>query len=297
MRFTWVLLLILAPACLAVPVDYTLRRLWEYAQQYPNQFPNDPEYGADKEGDILVVDKELDETPDPLNAIPDRNKLWTDNTLYYTINEPTYDADQLAKIEAGIQDLVNSVKVNGKECVRILPRPWGERNYVEVSDRGGCSSYLGMIGGRQTMSLAPGCINRHGTIMHEFLHAFGFHHEQKRGDRDDYVYVNYDNIQPGTEHNFYKLEDGVTIDHLQTPYDYGSVLHYSAYAFAVDRNIPTIVPHDPNAEIGQRLIMSQLDIERVQILYGCIAAEDSKHFKHLAGKLNQGNGPMVPTLY
>ena len=47
------------------------------------------------------------------------------------------------------------------------------------------------------MSLVDSCVTRHGTIMHEFLHAFGFYHEHTRGDRDDYVYVNFDNIQPG----------------------------------------------------------------------------------------------------
>ena len=46
-------------------------------------------------------------------------------------------------------------------------------------------------------------------------------------------------------------------------------MHYSAFGFAVDRSIPTIIPLDPSAEIGQRLALSAIDIERVQILYGC----------------------------
>ena len=67
-----------------------------------------------------------------------------------------------------------------------------------------CYSYVGMIGGAQTLSLDAGCFRctatgcKPGTPQHEFLHALGFHHEQSRTDRDDYVTINYDNIQPGT---------------------------------------------------------------------------------------------------
>ena len=74
---------------------------------------------------------------------------------------------------------------------------------------------------------------------------------------------------PGTEGNFRKLVEGREVDLLNTRYDYSSVMHYPAYGFAVDRSVPTIIPLDPNAEIGQRNGMSPIDIERVQILYGC----------------------------
>lgn len=60
-----------------------------------------------------------------------------------------------------------------------------------------CTSYVGMRGGAQTLSLEDHCIERHGTIMHEFLHAFGYYHEHQREDRDDYVTIYWDNIQPG----------------------------------------------------------------------------------------------------
>jgi hypothetical protein len=66
-----------------------------------------------------------------------------------------------------------------------------------------------------------------------------------------------------------KLGEDV-ISSLGTPYDYGSVMHYGAYGFAMDATIPTVIPLDDDAEIGQRVTLSQLDIERVQIHYGCL---------------------------
>lgn len=162
-------------------------------------------------------------------------------------------------------------KPNGEKCVDLRPRTT-QFNYVVVEKGGGCSSFIGRIGGAQRMSLASGCVTRHGTIMHEFLHALGFYHEQSRGDRDEFVRVNYDNIIPGRENNFRKLVNGVSIDHLETTYDYGSVMHYGRRGFAIDPSQDTITPLDPSAEIGQRITLSELDIERVQILYGCLNA-------------------------
>ena len=51
-----------------------------------------------------------------------------------------------------------------------------------------------MIGGRQELSLGRGCVT-HGTVQHEFMHALGFGHEQARYDRDNYIYVNLNNVQ------------------------------------------------------------------------------------------------------
>ena len=54
-----------------------------------------------------------------------------------------------------------------------------------------------MEGGEQIVSMEDDCMSRHGVILHEFMHAFAMHHEHSRGDRDDYVIINWDNIAPG----------------------------------------------------------------------------------------------------
>ena len=59
-----------------------------------------------------------------------------------------------------------------------------------------CVSFVGMVGGKQGMSLDPGCVQTR-IIQHEFMHAAGFYHEQERHDRDDYVLVVEANIEPG----------------------------------------------------------------------------------------------------
>ena len=76
-----------------------------------------------------------------------------------------------------------------------------------------CASLVGrqVRGGMQRLMLAPACLTRHGTIMHQFLHALGFYHEISRGDRDTYVTINFDNIRAGAEGNFRRLIPGVNV--------------------------------------------------------------------------------------
>ena len=61
----------------------------------------------------------------------------------------------------------------------------------------GCWSLVGRLGLAQQLNLeTPGCVTK-GIVIHELLHAIGFYHEQSRDDRDEYVTINWDNIQLG----------------------------------------------------------------------------------------------------
>lgn len=63
---------------------------------------------------------------------------------------------------------------------------------------------------------------------------------QSAYDRDEYVTIHWENIQPGTQGNFNKYTNA-QVTHFNTTYDYFSVMHYSAYGFSKNGNA-TIVP-------------------------------------------------------
>ena len=67
------------------------------------------------------------------------------------------------------------------------------------------------------------------TVVHEFIHAFGFHHEQVRPDRDNYVEIVYENIPEDKVHNFNLFTGSRTFG---VQYDGFSVMHYSSKAFS-----------------------------------------------------------------
>ena len=60
------------------------------------------------------------------------------------------------------------------------------------------------------------------TPVHELLHTLGFVHEHTRPDRDDFISVNIDNIEPGKENYFEKRMQGTRNN---APYDVLSVMH------------------------------------------------------------------------
>ena len=69
--------------------------------------------------------------------------------------------------------------------------------------------------------------------VHELVHSLGFMHEHTRPDRDDFISVNFDNIQPGKEKNFERKPQGTSdffekgsVNTRNTPYDVLSLLHY-----------------------------------------------------------------------
>ncbi|KAL6094738.1 uncharacterized protein ACO6RY_16088 [Pungitius sinensis] len=153
---------------------------------------------------------------------------------------------------------------HSRTCIRFVPRG-SENDYISIENGDGCYSSLGRIGGKQVVSInRQGCVY-HGIVQHEVNHALGFNHEQCRSDRDSYVRINWENIDPQNAYNFQKLDT----NNLNTPYDYSSVMHYGRTAFSMN-GMDSITPiPNASAQIGQRIDMSSWDIKRINILYGC----------------------------
>ncbi|CAL8252468.1 unnamed protein product [Merluccius merluccius] len=155
-----------------------------------------------------------------------------------------------------------------KTCIDFTP--WkGEENYISVYKGSGCFSSVGNRRvGKQRLSIGRNC-DRLGTVEHEFLHALGFWHEQSRADRDDYINIMWDQIEPGKDHNFNKYDDKVS-SALGVPYDYGSVMHYSKTSFNIGKE-PTIVTKIPEFMdvVGQRMEFSDSDLLKLKRLYNC----------------------------
>ena len=196
------------------PQDYENAK---HVQEEPYEVEDQEQNQHMFEGDIDNIDPSVGK-----NAIRGSWRRWENGNIPYVIAS-SFSSRERATIAKAMKEY------HEKTCIRFVPRT-SERGYINIMKGSGCSSSVGRTGSRQQVSLGRGCVHL-GIVIHEFMHATGFWHEQSRADRDSHISINWSNIKAGMEFNFLKY-DLNKIDHLGAQYDTCSVMHYGSTAFA-----------------------------------------------------------------
>lgn len=181
----------------------------------------------------------------------DCNTKWGSGCIPFVIDPSTeYRREQILTAVDRINEYTNSGYADFYN--RTLPE-----NYVLIRDGNSCSSSIGKQSSAQAVNI-KGC----GTngIVHELMHAVGVFHEQAREDRDQYVTVNWENVQTNREWNFKIRTPSETPPSPYSDYDYGSLMHYPEYAYS--KNGGKTIDARGN-QVGQYLGMTELDKKTV----------------------------------
>ncbi|KAG0283978.1 hypothetical protein BGZ96_011672 [Linnemannia gamsii] len=174
------------------------------------------------------------------------------------------------------------------DCLPLQPRQRNDRDYINVVNGGGCFSMIGKVGGGQTLSLGVnGCLYR-GTVIHEFLHAAGLIHTQKRPDRDNFITMHWGNIVESWKSQFTKESDRDIGKY--TEYDIYSIMHYTTRhpQWSIG-NRPGFTPRNSNVDtrrIGTGDDFAQSDVSAIRRMYRC----PERKFNAITNSNNRNQG-------
>ena len=186
-------------------------------------------------------------------------------------------------IVSGMEEAI--VRFHTETTIRFKLRTT-EPDYLLVTAGQGCFSPIGRIGGAQVLILdeSGGCDSP--RVQHELAHALGLYHTHTRDDRDTYITLNANNIDPAELGNFERwtttcgnaFGGNCALDF--GSYDYNSLMHYAQKDFVAPGLPATATTFDPVSfwfgafqtvngptDIGQRVGMSELDLATLSHAY------------------------------
>ena len=205
-------------------------------------------------------------------------------TIFVNTSNPQIPTMALRTVAAAANIWANSSCISFKIVTKQPNR--GPYAKVVMNQRkgrfAGCSAPLGPpVHGRVAEVNIASCADNNGVGMlaHELGHLIGFTSTLQRPDRDLYVKINWENIDPYYYGNFqvdpYQF---VGAGGLRLPYDFGSIMHPSPSAGMIVGLLDHV--HEPGTftalqspksgiTVGQRLSLSNGDVQAVKLLYGC----------------------------
>ncbi len=213
-------------------------------------------------------------------TVEDFGSLWPNGTVPYEIASDVTNT--------GVNN-INSAIVHWQQNtpINFIPKLSLHNDYIKFvrgDSQGACSSAIGRQGGEQEIKLNTNGSCSVGALIHEIGHAVGLWHEQSRPDRNANVTINWANIQSNRLSNFCRPGETVNASlgrcsgsinndsHEEVgPYDFGSIMHYGAFAFCILNTSGNCIGSTINANgntIGQRTALSDGDIAAVNRLYG-----------------------------
>ncbi|XP_071438612.1 meprin A subunit beta-like [Hetaerina americana] len=236
-------------------------------------FPDDSEMGDGTDEGLYghgLLEGDILPSSAGRNAVSDPSLKWPVGALVFKVDDSVGCPDS-PQCEILMKAMNHYHK---KACVRF--KEWtGEPNSVNIffnsDSSGSCWSSVGRTGeGEQALSLGERCWYL-GIVIHELAHAIGFWHEMNRPDRDDWIWIYWDNIIQGYQSAFDKNEPS-TVNNLGENFDYTSIMMYDEYAFSKDGVSATLQAKQEGTIIGpiwKKKGLSDSDNRRLQRLYQC----------------------------
>lgn len=215
------------------------------------------------QGDMIFLDSTLYRLlpPDRSGIRNDAQYYWPYRKVYYYF--PPYCYPTFVNAVSAAMDAISAVS-----SVSFFPKMTSTNNYIRFEPFSANGSLVGMQGGEQIVYLCD--YMDIGKVIHEIMHSLGFIHEMCRPDRDSYLEMNWDNIQPNMQSHY-----GTIFTYPTTvigSLDYNSIMMYNSYindtSIVSDPNEPMFLKLDGTPVYANRDTLSAGDIEGIKAIYG-----------------------------
>jgi len=231
-----------------------------YTTESAARYGNTVVYG----GDVVITHDYYGEMMEKGNISSNFSSRWENSTMPYEFDSGL-SFSEIIKIQGGIDDVNNETNLclveRTNESSYIVFRNAEDRCYVHYIGDSGQSA--------QVVNIGNSCGKR--AVIHEILHKAGMYHEQTRPDRDQYISVNWVNLDGQDWVNQFTPQGPETSS---GAYDFGSIMHYPQYHQDVTINDnepafwvlnPDLIPNGVTIGAGQN--MSDGDIFAVNTMY------------------------------
>jgi len=193
------------------------------------------------------------------SIVTNPNRVWPNNTIYYTFTS----------------DIANSTKKDVLTAIHHWEL-FTPLKFIETNELDGavviyygptCGASVGFLGEdiEHSLSISSNGCNI-SELIHEFGHIAGLYHEHSRNDRDEFVTIHYDNIDPGNHSQFDKNEDNNFLSTDFGSFDFDSTMLYSSNFASINGN-ETITKLD-GSSITRKELLSENDVLGIESLYG-----------------------------
>eukprot|EP00928_Gymnodinium_smaydae_P030845 TRINITY_DN22812_c0_g3_i1.p1 TRINITY_DN22812_c0_g3~~TRINITY_DN22812_c0_g3_i1.p1 ORF type:complete len:894 (+),score=170.23 TRINITY_DN22812_c0_g3_i1:170-2851(+) len=223
------------------------------------------------------------------------SKLWKSGIVNYCFHSDTsYYA--IMAFDDAVQHITSQIPcLHFQELQQATGTVCEKTPSIMVTSSGvGCWSHVGRQdlgdGESQTLNLGTGC-EFMGLALHQLGHALGLAHTTARADRDKFIKVFPSNAR--TPNDFDVDLAANDLAYTGTRFDFFSVMNLPAFAFSKHGQPTILVKSDLRLTgfLGQRLGLSQQDVEHLAEMYYCLdSAEPIVRTSLLVSLLNRGEG-------
>ncbi|RVE54013.1 hypothetical protein evm_001416 [Chilo suppressalis] len=189
---------------------------------------------------------------------------WPHGIVPYYLSLTDYDQLVHRRVRMAMNNLEDA------SCIKFkaLPKPSHFAPWIHINnpDKIRECMHLGENNTNLERRLVFGydCLNRR-EILHSLMHAIGFKDEVMHPQRDQYIRIQWENINP----KYYPLFRVQYMDFapIRTEYDPSSIMHFHDRAFSKNGQA-TIAPLLPGLEIGSTGELSSLDKLKLRLIFG-----------------------------